>query len=69
MTRSTNADSDLIQSDNQVDTSASGAAMGRPSNGIGSLACAGNTTMLGGSCRSVLSDWNRSRARRRRGPA
>jgi hypothetical protein len=40
-TRSTNADSDAIQSDSHVDTSCIRVAIGRPSNAIGSLVCAG----------------------------
>ncbi len=45
VTRSTNAASDASHSDSHVSTSPIGAAMARPSNAIGSLACAGNTTV------------------------
>lgn len=65
VTRSTNPDSDVSHVDDQLATSPDDAAIGRPSNAIGSLACAGKTSVADGSPRKRTSEWNKAPARSR----
>src|SRR5687767_13410875 len=65
VTRFTNPDSDVNHVDNQLATSPDDAAIGCPSNAIGSLACAGKTSVVDGSSRKRTSEWNKARARSR----